>query len=494
MNIKSKRITRKITTLLIALLLAITPIMTNTGVVEASTPTIVTITNPIEDKIVSQNQEISAEAQVTDTSNVAKVVFYECYKPGMQNKKIGEDNTYPYSITFTPSYYYNTCGYSSNNIMAFVETKDNQKIMSNYRRFYVFEKDTCVPAPELSIAKWKNNKKAAYSPTYDDNYLIQSQKQINAIHKKNINSNSERNIKGTIFWDTAEANWAELNKSILPDNLLTMGAHTVTHPYDFSALSLTDMDTQLVDSQTAIKKNIGKTPLTHAYPRYILNDTIINKVQKHYIAARWGSDNGNNLDGSKVDCNDEAVGINDYNTTDYYKIKAMCPATSTPSSTFDKWLDDAICKQGWLVTSMHGVKSLHPYSWKAQDDLQLNEHYDYVKTKVADGSVWNDSFENVSLYLRERNASKLEDKSTKDVLQYRFNLSVNDTMLSENLQQYLNFPLTLKFKLPDEWTCVNITQGSKKLAVSMTSDSDGIFVMFDAVPQGGEIVITKGNY
>ncbi|MFZ2539220.1 MAG: Ig-like domain-containing protein [Oscillospiraceae bacterium] len=493
MSIKSKLITKKIATLLIVLLLVVLPIMSNIGVIEAATPPIVSITNPLEDKIVSQNQEIIAEAQVSDISNVSKVVFYEWYKPGMQCKKIGEDTAYPYSVSYIPSYYSNMCGYSSNYITAIAITKDNQEIMSEYRKYYVFQKGTLAPIPNLSVAKWKDNKKAAYSPTYDDNYLIESQKQINVLHKKNIISNSERNIKGTIFWDTAGGNWDELNKSILSDDVLTMGAHTVTHPYDFSALSLADMDTQLADSQNAIYNNTGKMPLTHAYPRYILNDTIINKVQKYYIAARWGSDSGNNLDGSKVDPSDLAVGINDYNTTDYYKIKAMCPAISTPSSTFDKWLDDAIAKQGWLVTSMHGLKSLHPYSWKVQDDSQLNTHYDYVKTKAVAGSVWNDTFENVSMYLRERNAAILKNTSTEDVLQYKYFLSVNDTMLAQHLQQYLNFPLTLKFKLPDGWTYINVTQDSNNIATAITSETDGLYVIFDAVPQDGEIIITKGN-
>lgn len=489
MNTKNKLI-KRMSLLLITVVLTIFPIMSSG--VYASTPITVEITNPIQDKFFRINQNVDVSAEVSDTSKIEKVDFYEWHKPGHQSKKIGEDTAYPYTINYTPQYFYNDCGYSINYVSAIITTKDNEQIFSEYKRIYVFDNDTQKPDINLSVAKWKDDKKAAYSPTYDDCYLIESHKRINTIHKENIITGDKRDIKGTLFWDTANANWDMLNRSILSENYLTMGSHTVTHPYDFSALPLNEMHSQLANSQDAIYKNTGKMPLTYAYPRYIVNDNIINVVNKYYIAARWGSDYGNNLDGSKANSNDLSVGINDYNTTDYYKIKAMCPATLTPATTFDKWLDQTIEKQGWLVTSMHGVNSLHPGSWKVQDDGELNKHYEYTKTKIFDGSVWNDSFENVSKYLRERNSSTLESTNVEGFFKYKYNLSIDDKTIDENLKQYLNFPLTLKFKLPNGWKGAYVTQGSKTLNARLSGGTDGVYVIFDAVPQNGEIVI--GNY
>lgn len=486
MNTKSKLI-KRMSILLFVAILTVFPIMSSG--VNASTPITVQITNPIQDKIFRINEKVDVSAEVSDTSQIEKVIFCEWHKPGYQSKQIGEVTTYPYTVNYTPQYFYNECGYSVNYVSAIIITKDKQKIFSPCQRIYIFDNDTQKPDINLTVAKWKDDTKAAYSPTYDDSYLIESHKKINTIHKKNIDTGVKRDIKGSLFWDTANANWSELNNSILNENYLSMGSHSVTHPYDFSALPLSEMNSQLADSQKAIYNNTGKMPLTYAYPRYIVNDNIINVVKKYYIAARWGSDYGNNSDGSKVNSSDFSVGINDYNTTDYYKIKAMCPSTLTPASTFDKWLNETIDKQGWLVTSMHGVNSLHPGSWKVQDDAELNKHYEYTKTKIYDGSVWNDSFENVAKYLRERNSCTVKNTSKPDFLQYKYDLSINDKSIDENLKQYLDFPLTLKFKIPNSWKGAYITQGTKQLNSRFTSDSNGVYVLFDAVPQGGEIVI-----
>lgn len=467
-------------------------VVTLNSVACGATPLTVTIADPISDSIVLENNEISVTAEVSDSSQISKVIFYEYAKPGKQSKTIGEASSYPYTITYTPTYYHNGNGYSSNHILAQAITADNKTIMSSYARFYVFLPDTQKPTSQIAIAVWKDNKQAAYTPTYDDNYLIESQKIINTLHKKNITTNQERDIKGTLFWDTNMADWSELKRAILSENYLGMGAHTITH-YDADTTPLDTMEFELKGAQVVMEKKIDKIPLTHAYPYYKVNDAVIDLTKKYYISARWGSNDGNTLSGEKTNPNDPAIGINAYNTTDYYKIKAMCPDTATPASTFNKWLDDAIAQRGWLVTSMHGLRSMHPNSWKCQEEAELNAHYDYVKTKINDGSVWNDTYENVALYLRERNSAMLTDKSSSNLFQYKYELTVNDTELSENLRQYLTYPLTITFKLPDGWYGVKVQQGDHAISAKLIAINGEMHAMFDIVPGQGEFVISRVN-
>ena len=89
----------------------------------------------------------------------------------------------------------------------------------------------------------------------------------------------------------------------------------------------------------------------------------------------------------------------------------------------------------------------------------------------------------VAMYLKERNASKIESKDGGAANTMSFELKHN---IADNISKY-DYPLSIKVKT--DWTKVEVTQGEAKLE----SKVDGGYVYFDAVPNAGTIIVKNAN-
>ncbi|MCX7749875.1 MAG: polysaccharide deacetylase family protein [Clostridia bacterium] len=481
------KIPKKVLSAFLAFAFVVTSsLVVSVGSVSAAAGPEVIVTKPQMDEAFPKGKPMAVEAIVKNCTNVASVDFYEIAgKLGGYGKWIGQDSTYPYNISYTPTDYSAAQGtrISKNHIVARLNITDGSSVSSAYIRFYVYPESEFI----ATVCRWKDNKKAAYTPTYDDSYLIQHQRDINALHKTH-------GIKGTIFWDTAAAwDYTSLN-AILADNMLDIGSHTVSHPDLTTITSAADLTAQLVNSQSTLYTQTNRKPYTLAYPYYGTNPTVASETMKHYIAARWGSNNGNLIDGSIAVPGDPGVGINDAYTAEYMYIKAMCPEKFTPATVFNGWLDQAITDGGWLVTSMHGLADLNPDSWKAQWKSDLNTHYAYAKTKVDNNTVWTDTFENVSFYLRERNAAVINYVTSTVPNQYKFNIDIVDYFLTAQQKALMTRDITMKVSVPTDWTSVSVSQGTGTTRIVNTVTENGLkFAYFNAKPQAGDVVVAKYN-
>ena len=119
--------------------------------------------------------------------------------------------------------------------------------------------------------------------------------------------------------------------------------------------------------------------------------------------------------------------------------------------------------------------------------------YDYLKKQ----GLWVCSYTDMTQYLKESLSAHVE---TKEITNNSITLSLTDTQLD----YMFNHALTIKVDIPDDWTSVTVMQGTKSIELVTSAEYkdnmtvanctiiDG-FLYVDAVPDCGDIVITKGN-
>ncbi|MCX7748306.1 MAG: polysaccharide deacetylase family protein [Clostridia bacterium] len=332
---------------------------------------------------------------------------------------------------------------------------------------------TPTPTPTTgsltTVCTWKDNKKCAYTPTYDDTFLIGSQEKVEVLHKK-------YGVKGTIFWNTGDAydsRWPRL-KMILDEGYLDIGAHTVNHP-DLTQKTEQEIEYELSNSKRILEEKTGFKCETMAYPYFEHNSKVQQIAAKYYISARGG--------GMK-----EGALLESTNPENFYALKSYINlgvgGNNGPQSTLEMmngWLDDAIRQGAWMIVTNHGVDG---EGWEPSPLDKMDKHYAYVQTKNAD--VWSEGMAEVTKYIKERQSAAVSTVSASDEQTV---ISLSDTL--DNA--VFDYPLTLKTKVDSSWNSVTVTQGnitSTKLAAVEGTEK---FIYYDAIPDKGQITIHKVN-
>ena len=90
-------------------------------------------------------------------------------------------------------------------------------------------------------------------------------------------------------------------------------------------------------------------------------------------------------------------------------------------------------------------------------------------------------------YIKERNAVNVaESSNTGDSI----TLQVTDTL--DNT--IYNYPLTIRRPLPAGWLAVKVSQNGLPVNASIMKVNSVKYVMFDVVPNGGDVVLSKTLY
>ena len=140
-------------------------------------------------------------------------------------------------------------------------------------------------------------------------------------------------------------------------------------------------------------------------------------------------------------------------------------------------------KSGWVVFGLFGIVGLNnrnaTYSPTNQDAfmgtlLWLDQNRKYF---------WVATLRDAIMYVKERKASNLQKKSSDN---YSQTWTLTHTM-DKKLCNW-DYPLSIEIPLPASWTSVTVMQGDKKIDAEV---KDGT-VYFNAVPNGGDIVLQSG--
>ncbi len=314
---------------------------------------------------------------------------------------------------------------------------------------------TRTVAPPYEIGTWAGFRTAAVSYTCDDCWPNQLQVAVPMF--------DEFGFKLTLFIITGETpDWAALRQAAAHGH--EIGSHTVTHAW-LNRVSLKKQAAELKASQAEINARIpGHACVTLAYPYGAASDAEL--CRRFYLAARG--------------CQDRVEGRT---PADFLNIAALiCGAKGRvqTAADFQGRCAAAAGAGGWCVFLIHAIDSSTGYS--SLPSATLRESLQYLDRQR--GTFWVETFGNVVRYIRQRDDASVIVSARQE---QRETLLVTDTLD----QAVGRVPLTLRRPLPAGWPSARVAQGGHPLAAEIVTLASRPYVMFDVVPNGGAVVLTR---
>jgi oligosaccharide reducing-end xylanase len=313
-------------------------------------------------------------------------------------------------------------------------------------------------ASPYEVGNWSGFRTAAITYTFDDHCSNQF-----AIAVPLFN---EFGYKLTLYPVPAwSPNWTNIQNAAAAGH--EVGSHTVNHS-NLSTLDDANQTIQLANSQSIINSYIpGQQCVTIAYPFCAPGNQALTAT--YYIAAR------------------HCQGAIEVNTpSNFYQISSIiCGSAGAVKTTADfttKFTSTATSK-GWCVFLIHGIDSDGGYS--PLSSTVLRESIQYLDTHRS--TFWVSTFSNVVRYIRERNDVSVTETSNEP---NSITLQVTDTL---NDAIY-NYPVTIRRPLPADWPSATVSQNGQAVNASVVVANSTIYVMFDVVPDGGDVVLSKSIY
>jgi oligosaccharide reducing-end xylanase len=244
-----------------------------------------------------------------------------------------------------------------------------------------------------------------------------------------------------------------------------IASHTVTHADLLNNISATQLTNEVVNSQSIINSYItNQSCLTLAYPNcnVPLNNSLI---PQYYFAARVCS-------GSLVSPSPLS-----FMTLSSYILGSTGPYTT--GASINSLADSALPQGRWCIYLIHAIDGDSGYSPLSSTALQSSVNY----TSTNQSKFWVETFGNVVRYIKERaSASVTETANTGN------SITVQVTNALDN--SIYNYPITLRRPLPEGWAAAAVTQNGQPITTHPVTLGTTNYVMFDVVPNGGDIVLT----
>ena len=273
--------------------------------------------------------------------------------------------------------------------------------------------------PQTKICIWKDNKKAAYTITFDDprssHYMISSTE----LEKRNMVGTFNLNTKGIVNWNC----WQTLY-----NNGHEIASHSWSHP-DFTLISESvqkqELEKAISDILTNIS-NISDVP-SFAYPYGHFDDVSIKNVLKYHLSGR----------GAKKGINSNNLAENEFG-----KLKAIWVTLPYDMDVYYDYVLEAIKEGGWGMYIFHSVNKNGDLGSNDIPIELFRQHLDSVNN-LRD-SLWIATQEQVVKYIKIRQTNKITCKVV--------NHEIVEVTLEDKLKfQNNNTELTFTLNLPSEW-------------------------------------------
>ena len=314
---------------------------------------------------------------------------------------------------------------------------------------------------EAVVCLWENDKLAAFSVGVDDNNAGDVGWWLKEA--------GGRGIPITWFlvsgWigTRAAGGTGEIWRRVCADGH-DVQSHSATHLADVGP-DWRGIDWEYSESIRRIEEEVpGKPVRVLAYPggpNMGKNDR--NVAASHFLAARG------------------TVGTpNPANATDYLNVNAMsrCHTGASPempwcdlNSVLDRSRENGRYYRGWAFPFFHTVKP--------ETAIPILDFYVNNKDKL-----WAALFLDVARYGQERDTAKV---TTAESGAERIVLDLTDQMDD----RFYDYPLTLKVRLPDDWTGFKGEQAGRQLAAAPVKHAGAIYGLIPATPDRGGITLTK---
>ena len=247
-----------------------------------------------------------------------------------------------------------------------------------------------------------------------------------------------------------------------------IASHSKSHPENMSG--------EEASSKKLISDNIQQKYgcITLAYP----NCNVPNEsaVLQNYVVGRI--------------CNGSWQGMSDVMGNDglsnWAKASALMTGTDgaiKSSSDFIGQMQSVSQKGGWVAFLTHGLtgKNNGNATYSPTDSAAIDGALQWAKQN--DSKIWVAPMGYVAMYIKERKASTATASTSGSTITVKLAHNIAD-----GVSEY-NYPLSLRVQNSGNWTSASGTQGSKSITASI---KDG-YIYFDAVPNGGDIVLSSGG-
>jgi hypothetical protein len=124
------------------------------------------------------------------------------------------------------------------------------------------------------------------------------------------------------------------------------------------------------------------------------------------------------------------------------------------------------------VTHFHRVRDA--------DKPRLSKAFAFLKENRAD--IWTGLFREVAVYGQERDTATTAVTKADD-REIRF------TLTDDVLDDWYDFPLTIKIRLPKTWDQVRAIQGEMAVPASVITHNRHAYALVQAVPDRGEVML-----
>jgi peptidoglycan/xylan/chitin deacetylase (PgdA/CDA1 family) len=266
-------------------------------------------------------------------------------------------------------------------------------------------------------------------------------------------------------------NWDEL--SVLAKQGYEISSHTVTHPR-LAVLDEPNLVYELEKSRQDILDHLGtKHAFTIECPYGTEDERVVEYALARYAASR------NRMPEPFLEELDRGSTKDPGASTKEYVQWQRGVLTKTPMKLMNSWIDTIAAHDNmWLVLVFHGVDGI---GWEPKTGKELKEYFNYIKSKQD--QLWVATFQDVTKYMRERKHSQVQISRRGNVIEVvlRHDLKAESYVL----------PLTLKTYVPSKWSAVEVRQGNQVKSVQVGRDKGKAHVMYQAVPNGQPVTLTK---
>ena len=310
--------------------------------------------------------------------------------------------------------------------------------------------------PPYEVGTWRGFRSAAVTYTFDD----QCSKQFSVALPMFNSYGYKMTFYPVINWGPP---WSSLQTAASQGH--EVGSHTMSHPSNLGTMSIEDQTYELVQSQNSINSHIpGNQCRTISYPN--CNPSNQTLTATYYIAGRI--------------CSGALVSATPSN---FYQISSIiCGSQGSVNSTasFISKFTTAASQNKWCVFLIHGIDN--DGGWSPLSSTILNGSLQYLDANRD--IFWEATFLNVVKYIKERNnVSVSEISSTSEAV----TVSVTD-ILDDGIYDY---PVTIRRPLPAGWSSAAASQDGQPIDSSIVEVSSVKYIMFDAVPDCCDVVLTK---
>ena len=249
------------------------------------------------------------------------------------------------------------------------------------------------------------------------------------------------------------------------------GSHTISHPR-LAVLDEENMLYELEKCKEEIEKQLGaEHTFSDECPFGTENERVMEYAYKVHPALR------NRMPEPFLEELNRGSKMTPGTSDKEYVQWQRGPLAKTTMELMKSWVDTLMVRDNvWLVLTFHGVDGI---GWEAKPHEELAEYFRYMKER--EDKLWVAPFRDVTKYMRERMAAKINVKEKGDEIVINLEHS-----LDKNLY---NMPLTLKTYVPADWNEVTVNQGGKTISAKTTTDDKGAYVLYQVMPNGGEIVL-----